>query len=153
MKFRPLYERFIEKIYKDKVTGCWFWTAHRTVRGYGTISDEKRRQKAAHRLSYEFFKGPIGTLYVCHHCDRPSCVNPNHLFLGTPKDNTHDMMMKGKNFRGERCGMAKLTNEDVFEIRRLVAEGKYYHREIGVMFGVSYQTIGKIIKGIRWTHI
>ena len=94
--------RFLKKI--RKTNECWIWTAALDKDGYGVFrykNKEKYKYKA-HRFSYEFFIGeiPKGKL-VCHTCDNPPCVNPYHLFLGTRKDNTQDMLKKGRSKLGK----------------------------------------------------
>ena len=86
-------ERFLAKV--DKTDSCWIWTAAKSKRGYGWFRDGALHQ--AHRYSFKLFKGDIPNgLLVCHACDVPSCVNPNHLWLGTAKDNTADRDIKGR---------------------------------------------------------
>lgn len=103
-------ERFWSKV--EKTDTCWIWTAAK-INGYGVFWHSGKNMKA-HRLSYEaaFSPIPIG-LYVLHHCDVPSCVNPAHLFLGTQRDNIQDMDSKGRGrrgiFPGESAPAAKLT--------------------------------------------
>lgn len=85
-------------------TGCWEWVGGRTVDGYG-VAKRRGRQAGAHRWSYEAFVGPIPAgMYVCHSCDNPPCVNPDHLWLGTPTDNVQDALRKGRRItlRAER---------------------------------------------------
>jgi len=86
-------------------TGCWLWLGHLHGSGYPRLKINKKN-KSAHRYSYEAFVGPIPDgLLVCHKCDVPSCVNPAHLFVGTHKDNARDMMQKGRNrSRAKRNG-------------------------------------------------
>lgn len=98
MKFnKEVFRRFIKKV-EIKSDGCWLWTGATHEWGYGhlKIPGQKRNIKA-HRLSWIFYRGkiPVGK-YVLHKCDRPSCVSPNHLFLGTLKDNSKDMIKKGR---------------------------------------------------------
>lgn len=88
----------MNRVEQEPNTGCWLWTgAVIPVSGYGQMRYGKGTPKKAHRVSYEIFVGPIPDgLYVCHRCDTPLCVNPDHLFLGTAKDNAQDAMRKGR---------------------------------------------------------
>lgn len=86
----------------EKSSGCWLWNGALGNDGYGktTIDGQTRR---AHRAAWELTNGPIPKgLLVCHHCDTPACVRPDHLFLGTPRDNTHDAVAKGRLSAGDR---------------------------------------------------
>lgn len=90
-------ERFWKKVQKDDLDKCWNWTASRTQNGYGRFCIGKNKYFLAHRISYMLsYRVDPGELSVCHACDVPSCVNPNHLFLGTHKENIHDSIKKGR---------------------------------------------------------
>jgi hypothetical protein len=133
----------------DQVTGCWMWTKSKLPHGYGIIQDNKKKF-LAHRVSWELANGPIPPgMNVCHHCDVTSCVNPDHLFLGTPKDNSQDMAKKGRSAIGERNGMAKLSREDVGAIRDALSSGAV-QRRLALRFSVSPATINMISKGHAW---
>ncbi len=91
---RPVSERFWSKV--TDAGSCWVWTAHRSRRGYGTFDVEGASQQA-HRVAWALSHGPIPHgMLVCHHCDNPSCVRPEHLFLGTALDNSRDRIAKGR---------------------------------------------------------
>lgn len=136
--------------------GCWLWTGTRTKAGYGQLGVSRRRPYA-HRLSYQTFVGPIPDgLDVCHHCDRPPCINPDHLFTGTATDNALDMVRKGRaRYRtspGSRHPMAKLTDKQVLEIRRRVTAGENQH-DLAAEFGVVNTTISMIHRRRIWRHL
>lgn len=94
---KTLKDRFLEKVIKNKETGCWEWTACCDPHGYARIKDENNYWDKASRVSYKLFKGVIPLdICVCHSCDRPICVNPDHLWLGTQRDNIIDSVKKGR---------------------------------------------------------
>lgn len=157
--------RFESKFVKK--SGCWIWEASLNNKGYGQFSIKRSVNKLAHRISYQIYIGDIPKgLCVLHKCDNPKCVNPDHLFLGTKKDNMIDkenknrgnhekasktMIRKGHN-RGEKQWMCKLTNNDIIEIRKLHSKG-LTHEEIASKYPVERRQIGKIINKESWKHL
>ena len=152
--------RFHAKV--SRGSGCWFWTGAKTRGGYGQIVIDGT-PKRAHRIAFELAndKAPK-TLCVCHTCDNPACVNPNHLFLGTNAENSADMVEKGRQshgearserfrgvFRGEKNTQAKLSLENVASIRRRLLT-KERQQDIAAAYGVSHQLISLIKRGKAW---
>lgn len=141
----------------DKTNTCWLWKGIVGNHGRGRIQ-YKLRRVMAHRVAYEIFIGPIPEgLCVCHHCDVPRCVNPDHLFLGTQADNVADMINKGRGARGENLSntgesnpAAKLTFIQVDEIRKRYAQGNISQARLGKEYGMSQVMIGNIIRRKCW---
>lgn len=107
--------------------GCWEWTGRLSDDGYGMFNYNRKRF-LAHRFSWFLHRGAWPTKpYVCHHCDNPKCVNPDHLFEGTAYDNNHDAISKG---RIRHWGRPKITPEQVVEIRNLYASGKFSYTSL-----------------------
>jgi len=93
-KYRPLIERFEEKYIPEPMSGCWIWIGSCNPDGYGMINVSGKTDRA-HRVSYRLFKGEIPKgICVCHSCDKSYCCNPQHLFLGTHKENMEDRAKK-----------------------------------------------------------
>lgn len=136
---------------------CWLWTGCTRSMKRGFINWHGRREYS-HRVAYLLTYGEIPEgMCVCHKCDNPQCVNPNHLFLGTKADNTHDMLRKGRQggnsvCKGEAHHNSKLTDSDVKEIRRLAKCG-VRHTDIGRQFGVTKQNVAWIVTRKGWKHI
>ena len=140
---------------KVNAAGCFEWQLAGDKDGYGRLKIRKPtvRTIKAHRLSWETFIGPIPDgLCVLHHCDNPCCINPHHLFLGTNGDNNRDAKSKGRSARGRWHPGAKLTDDDVREIRRLGARG-VGARPRAKQFSVSRALIRCIDSGKNWTHV
>jgi hypothetical protein len=100
----PMKERFATKWMPEPFSGCWLWTGGINTWGYGVLHRRGAHESiSAHRAAWELHRGPIPNgLFVLHKCDTRMCVNPDHLFLGTQRDNIHDCMAKGRNKRGIR---------------------------------------------------
>lgn len=131
---------------------CWEWQSTKIQTGYGKVTI-RRRQHTAHRISFFIAKGYWPSLHVCHTCDNPPCVNPDHLFEGTPHDNRQDSIAKGRTTLGTRNGMAKLTPAQVLQIRAIGAQHTCTHQSIADRFGVSQTLVSMIIRRACWKHI
>ena len=152
---RPLAERFWAKVTKAGPDECWLWTGCRTASGYGRIGRGREGGGSGwtHRVSYELSKGQIPKgMLVCHACDRPPCVNPAHLWLGTIADNLADAARKHRVNPGERNGNARLTSGQVLEIRRLIAAGRPIDSICGE-FQIQREHFHKIRLRKLWRHI
>lgn len=142
---------FLNNIKNDDSSGCWLWNLYLTALGYGQAK-YKGKQMVAHRLSYLLFKGEIPKdMLVCHSCDNRSCVNPDHLWLGSQKDNMADMAIKKRAFRpkGQIQKQAKLLDCDINIIRGDTRP----NRVIAAQYGVTKCTIAKVKRRETWTHI
>jgi hypothetical protein len=134
---------------------CWIWQGNKDTCGYGVIKLHQKGLKA-HRVMWEIAnQRTIENLYVLHKCDTPACVNPDHLFLGTPKDNAIDRSRKGRSgdVRGALNGRAKLTGEQVAEIREIFQNHKITKRALARLYGVTDVQIGHIIRDEQWKEI
>lgn len=143
--------RFHNSYTKNPETGCWDWKLSLSPDGYGRCFFNNVKVRA-HRLSYELHYGSFPRhLLVCHKCDNPSCVNPEHLFLGDVKDNMADKRVKGRSKginKGVLNAMAKLSDDDVYEIRKLLAIGMNQY-EIAKIFQVNQSHISRINTGMK----
>lgn len=143
--------------HRPELGQCWEWTGATHDSGYGIIGLGGKRDgvERTHRLAWTIAHGSIPDgLFVCHACDNRLCCRPDHLFLGTALDNSHDMVSKGRErpIRGSANRLSKLTEEQVLEIRRLSAEGVGYRR-LAQRFPVDRATIRNIIIRKKWAHI
>lgn len=140
-------DRFIEKVLKQ-ADGCWGFQSSKARGGYSRFHLQGRTRRA-HIVSYELFKGPAGGKFVCHTCDNPPCVNPEHLFLGTPAQNSSDMKAKARQARGPTSGRSKLTESAVHQIRASTLT----QQALADQFGVSQVAISKVQLRCNWKHI
>lgn len=146
----------IRQTFRDRViqktNGCWDWNGTpMQIWGYGRIKINGRPHKA-HRLSYQLFVGDIPDgMLVCHKCDRPICVNPDHLFLGTDLDNQRDCCRKGRHARreGEKHPLAKLSEKDVIFIRGSAES----NTQLAIRFKVAKNTIRAARLRATWGHV
>lgn len=144
-----IVDRFMAKV--EKTDSCWLWTAYTLPKmGYGMFW-MNNTMRLTHRVSFEFFRGPIGDLHVLHRCDNPRCVNPDHLFLGTNADNVADKVEKNRSARltGEKHPSAKLNEETVRWIRSCPLSGAAIARSLGL----DRSTGNYIRQGKLWGHV
>jgi hypothetical protein len=159
MSRRPVGERFASLISRFKTLHpihgyCWDWLGAK-VGGYGVLTVKGKPTKA-HRLSWESFYGVIPEgMYVLHKCDNPACANPDHLFLGTNDDNMADMVSKGRQCRGEGQHSARLTEDQVREIRLVYQRRSrvYGVTALSRRYKVPVQIIVRVVKGETWRHV
>lgn len=156
---RPPLKRFLEKVSPCPITGCWWWTCGVDKDGYGKFWRGGETIRAS-RAAWEIFRGPIPDgLHALHRCDSPGCANPEHLFLGTPRDNTLDMWAKGRGDLhppesvGEKNGRAVLGAEEVKEICRRYTTGDVTMKALGAAYGVSKHTVFDIVHGRSWRSL
>lgn len=148
---RSIHERFFEKTERDDSTGCLLWIASRHPTGYGRFSMGHSRWQRAHRVAWRLVHGEIPSgLFVLHRCDNPSCVEIEHLFLGTQPENMADMRAKGRHVRGEKVGGALLTEEQVLTARREFARGGTTKAALARSLGVHRVTVSDLIAGRTW---
>lgn len=179
----PPAVRFWRKVKKTK--RCWLWTGSKAPSGYGLFRPRRDGPSiGVHRFAYELTYGPIEPgLFVCHHCDNPRCVRPDHLFLGTHADNMRDMHRKGRGQRGDTHWMhrhpekvprgerhwssrhpekqrrgtdiyaAKLTDQQVLEIRSRYRPYVVSKQTLANEHGVSRRAIDLIIRRETWRHL
>lgn len=151
--------RFFSKVEKQGEVGCWLWNARLDPDGYGEFSVDSKPVKA-HRFSWEIHNGPIlDGMLVCHipPCVNRHCVNPNHLYLGTPQDNMNDKVLAGRQShvgnKGEQAVNSKLTKDDVEVIRHLFDTKSMSRESIANYFDISCMQVSRIVHRKNWSHI
>ena len=144
-KPKPLIDRFSSKYIIDSTSGCWLWKGNKNTGGYGQIYYQGKCHPA-HRLSYALYKGDFQPENkILHRCDTPSCVNPEHLFLGSLSDNSLDSVFKG---RHTKC-LRKLTTEMVIKI----LQSKLSCRKLANLYNIGHGSIWNIRHGITYKEI
>lgn len=142
-----LEQLFLNSFIKKNEDACWEWRGPLNDWGYGRLNHSSHHI-AAHRFSYQYFVGDFEeSLFVCHHCDNPKCVNPNHLFLGDAQTNMDDMVKKGRHI-----GNSKLSPEQVIEIKKRLANGES-RKLIAKCYDVQRQAIDNIANNKSWKKL
>lgn len=148
------YTGWTEVLRRPELGPCWEWNGGRQPSGYGYVSVGGNRSNHASRIAYLAWVGPLDDgRFACHRCDNPPCINPAHLFAGTPKENSEDAAKKNRSAHGERQGIHKLTESDVRAARAAYATGKFSHRELAQAYGVSTSGINLAIRGKTWARV
>lgn len=148
-KHAPVEVRFERHVSPEPNSGCFLWTAYVTPKGYGTFGDGKGTI-LAHRFAWKLANGPIPAgRWVLHRCDNPSCVNPDHLFLGDSRANIDDCVSKGRQARGERGGGAKLSAAEVLAIRN----DPRPQPQIAADYGICQPHVCDIKRRKKWSHV
>jgi len=156
------YKKLMQLLYRGfwDDSGCYIWHAKGDKNGYGMTTFTENKVKKSWRVSrliWTLANGEIPKgMLTCHHCDEPRCFNIDHLFLGTPSDNSRDREIKqrsGSNYEpGEKNHQSKLTESDVLLIRKLYSEG-IYAKELAKIFNLSPNHIVRLATKARWGHI
>ena len=160
MYSEKLKRRFFQKVKTTHPDLCWEWIGSRTVNGYGRFRLERKKVNVfSHRLSlaiHENIEIPPSKIFCCHMCDNPSCVNPKHLYWGDAFSNSQDMIARGRrgkrNQTGSLNGSSKLSEDDVVNIKSLIAIG-LNNKKIASRYGVTHSSISLIRRGKTWRHL
>jgi hypothetical protein len=148
---RNIESQFWARIDRRGDDECWAFLGSKSHKGYGAgwFRVNGVVYRVSHRASWAIHYGHPGAMYVCHHCDNPPCVNPRHLFLGTNADNMADMTAKGRQARGPKQALARLTEDQA----RAIKSSPERTRALAERYGVAYGTIEAIRRGRSWKHI
>lgn len=156
-------ERFWSYVDRRGENDCWLWTRAKQSAGYGAfhVGISRNSTMLAHRVAHGLTTGEAPEA-VCHRCDNPPCCNPRHLVGETRKWNNRDMVAKGRHAaqtgrqrskRGENHPAAKLSDDDVREIRRRYDRGDVTQYRLAEEFGVCQRTVAKVVRRIGWSHV
>lgn len=158
---KSAYDRLMRKIERIPFSGCWIFTGSVNNHGYGYFMVNSKKVKA-HRASWILHRSEVPEgLFVLHHCDVPSCVNPNHLFLGTRKDNSQDMVSKRRHVfmahperiqRGEKSAISKISDAQAAAIWERISRGER-SSAIAQDFGITRGAVNHIKSGRTWKHL
>lgn len=150
-----LEERLLARREVDQESGCWLWCGPCNDRGYGRLSIANRTV-SAHRAAASVWLGfdLKSRAFVLHGCDNPPCFNPDHLWIGSQRENVADRDAKGRRAapNGAKNGRAVLSEEDVVEIRRRAADGER-HEDLATQFAVSRSTVGHVCRARTWSYL
>lgn len=141
--------KFYEKI--NKSSDCWFWTGVTDKDGYGKFYCNDFPNGRSHRIMFFLMTGKSPN-HVCHTCDNPACVNPQHLFAGNVQTNTADREHKGRGAKGSNVASSKLTESQVIEIKHRLKAGEL-QKKIAKEFGLCKGAISHIATGRNWSHV
>jgi hypothetical protein len=155
-RYWPLDRRFFHYVSPEPTSGCWLWDGPHNGIGYGMVYSGGQGRLATHiSLILHGRLIPAGKCAL-HKCDTPACVNPDHLWVGTKRENTLDMHRKGRAGRlgapGDSNGNARLSPDSVRQIRMLCASG-LPHAVVGAQFGVARKTVNGIAARRAWRHV
>lgn len=153
LKKVPMIDRIMALLRINPVNGCHEYQGSKCRSGYGYISDERGKTRRAHKEVFKHFNGEIEAgLVIRHTCDNPCCCNPNHLILGTHKDNAMDSKIRGRNARGSKNWNSQLTERDVCSIKKMLKAGGK-PSAISKIFNVTKGNIKTIRRGRTWGFI
>jgi len=151
----PLDVRLERNCIPEPNTGCWLWTGVVSPNGYGTtnVGGRHGNTRGAHQAAWQAWRGEIPAgKFVCHHCDVKICINPEHLYLGTPKENYADAIARDRIARGANRNNARFSDDEVQEIRGAAGFGVGYNA-LGRHYGVDHAHIRKLVRREIWTHV
>ncbi len=147
------FEQWISRYVKYNIdinTGCYICTSHAKDK-FGYCRCARKTQTYVHRAIYEGVYGQIPTnMYICHTCDNPSCININHLYLGTPIDNTNDRSNRNRSAIGEKSGRSKISNAQALEIYNDIS---HTHKELSIIYNIDESQVSRIKSKITWKCI